>query len=288
MQACYQFRHPTSRRSLLRTSACGFAHVGLAALAARTAQTAEITSHLPHLPAHAKRVIFLFMWGGPSHVDLFDHKPLLRQFDGRQVSAEAWKHGNPPAGKILGSPFRFRRCGDSGMEISELFPALSRHADRMCLIRSMHTDGSAHGEALLNLHTGSSTFLRPSVGAWISYGLGAESENLPGFVTVSLPRGHGGVQNYGSAFLPAKHQATAIGAAEIPVAKARISNLGNERIARPLQRRQLDLLQALNQSHLQAATADAGIEGLISSYELACRMQTSIPVLLGLEDETSH
>lgn len=286
MQACHQFRQPTTRRSLLRTSACGFAHVSLAALAAHAAQPAAIPAALPHRPGLAKRVIFLFMWGGPSHVDLFDSKPLLQQFDGREVSAEAWKNGSPPGGRILGSPFRFRRCGDSGVEISELFPALSRHADRMCVIRSMHTDGSAHGEALLNLHTGSSTFLRPSVGAWISYGLGAESENLPGFVTISPPRGHGGVQNYGSAFLPAKHQATALGAAEIPVAKARISNLGNDRVPRPLQRRQLDLLQSLNHSHLQSSAADAGIEGLISSYELAFRMQTSLPGLLGLEDET--
>ena len=287
MQSCNQFLYTDSRRGLLRSAACGFAQIGLTALAAQTARSADVQpSALPHLKPHAKRIIFLFMWGGPSHVDLFDHKPLLKQFDGREVTAEAWKHGTPPGGRILGSPFRFHRCGESGVEISELFPSLAQHADRLCVIRSMHTDGSAHGEALLNLHTGSSTFLRPSVGAWISYGLGAETENLPGFVTISPPRGHGGVQNYGSAFLPARHQATAIGAAEIPVAKARISNLGNERIARPLQRRQLDLIQTLNHSHLQASGADSGIEGLISSYELAFRMQTSLPGLLGLEDET--
>src|SRR6476469_7512740 len=129
----------------------------------------------------------------------------------------------------------------------------------------MHTDGSAHGEALLNLHTGHSNLVRPSVGAWVSYGLGSESENLPAFITISPPRGHGGVQNYGSAFLPAMHQGTAIGSAEIPIAKAVISNLGNRHLQPSEQREQLDLIQALNRRHLRSTGDDQQIEGLIAN-----------------------
>ena len=131
------------------------------------------------------------------------------------------------------------------------FRELAHHADELCVIRSMHTEGSAHGEALLRLHTGQANLVRPSVGAWISYGLGSENENLPAFVTISPPRGHGGVQNYGSAFLPAKHQGTAIGSAEIPISQAAVSNLSNSRHSRPAQRRQLDLVQSLNREHLR-------------------------------------
>jgi hypothetical protein len=295
---CFSFSHTQSRRDLLRQSACGFAGVSLAAIAGQCsgiqgARSSGVTDQelrlpLPHLMARARRVIFLFMWGGPSHVDLFDFKPRLNDFDGKPVTPEAFGGKQPPGGNILGSPFQFRQHGESGVQISELFPELSRHADRLCVIRSMHTDGSAHGEALLNLHTGHSNLLRPSVGSWVSYGLGSESENLPAFITISPPRGHGGVQNYGSAFLPAVHQGTAIGAAEVPIAKARISNLTNAAIDRATQREQLNLIQMLNRQHLQAAQADQGIEGLIAGYELAFRMQSAIPQIMSLSDETQE
>jgi hypothetical protein len=295
---CFNFSHTPSRRALLRQSACGFAGVSLAAIAgecsgAQGARSSGVTDPelrlpLPHLAARARRVIFLFMWGGPSHVDLFDFKPRLNDFDGKPVTPEAFGGKQPPGGTILGSPFQFRQHGESGVQISELFPELSRHADRLCVIRSMHTDGSAHGEALLNLHTGHSNLLRPSVGAWVSYGLGSESENLPAFITISPPRGHGGVQNYGSAFLPATHQGTAIGAAEVPIAKAKISNLTNSLIDRSTQREQLNLIQMLNRQHLQSVQADQGIEGLIAGYELAFRMQSAIPQIMSLSDETQE
>src|SRR5688500_16398580 len=151
--------------------------------------------------------------------------------------------------------------------MSELLPHLSRHADKMCVIRSLHTEGQAHGEALLRLHTGQANLVRPSVGAWVSYGLGSESDSLPAFITISPPRGHGGVQNYGSAFLPAIHQGMAIGSAEIPIAKAVIPNLVNRRQERSLQRSQLDLIQSFNKNHLRQVEVDPGIEGLIESYE---------------------
>ncbi len=292
--SCNQFYKQYSRRALLQRSACGFAQVSFAALAG---QRLSLASHKDasgrltsgtHLAQRAKRVIFLFMWGGPSHVDLFDYKPRLNAFAGRQVTAEALGGKKPPGGEILGSPFRFSQHGQSGLLISELFPRLATHADRLCVIRSMHTDGSAHGEALLNLHTGHSNLVRPSVGAWISYGLGSENEDLPAFITISPPRGHGGIQNYGSAFLPAIHQGTAIGSAETPITQAKISNIGNSSIDRTQQRAQLDLIQQLNRQHRDVAGQDEGIDGLIASYELAYRMQSTIPRVMSLDDESAE
>jgi hypothetical protein len=288
---CFQFSNPLSRRALLQHSACGFAGLSFAAMAAAAAGKSPASATagpLPHLRPRARRVIFLFMWGGPSHVDLFDYKPRLNDFAGKPVTPDALGGKQPPKGNILGSPFKFRQHGDGGVWISELFPHLATHADRLCVIRSLHTDGSAHGEALLNLHTGNANLVRPSVGAWVSYGLGSESDNLPAFITISPPRGHGGVQNYGSAFLPAMHQATAIGAAEIPIAKAKIANIGNAAIDRATQRQQLDLIQSLNRQHLERSQADQGIEGLIASYELAFRMQSAIPQIMSLSDETAE
>ena len=159
------------------------------------------------------------MWGGPSHVDTFDPKPRLNTEAGKALAGESVGSHKKSLGTVLGSPFRFGQHGESGVWMSELFPHLSRHADRMCVVRSMHTEGNAHGEALLRLHTGQANLVRPSVGAWVSYGLGSESESLPAFITISPPRGHGGVQNYGNAFLPAAHQGMAIGSAEIPSPK---------------------------------------------------------------------
>lgn len=158
----------------------------------------------------------------------------------------------------------------------------------MCVIRSLHTEGSAHGEALLRLHTGQANLVRPSVGAWVSYGLGRENENLPAFITISPPRGHGGVQNYGNAFLPSVHQGMAIGSAETPIKEAVISNLQNDRISPSLQRSQLELIQSLNRQHLESATADSQIEGLISNYELAYRMQSTMPQVMDLNTETKE
>lgn len=260
--------------------------------AVRGAAPQRLLGPLAPKPAHffprAKRVIFLFMWGGPSHVDLFDPKPRLNQESGKPllgkwVGSEQEKYAN-----VLGSPFKFQQHGQSGVWISELFPHLARHADRLCVVRSMHTEGSAHGEALLRLHTGQANLVRPSVGAWVSYGLGCESDNLPAFITISPPRGHGGVQNYGSAFLPAIHQGTAIGSAETPIAEAVVSNLGNQRWSAKQQRRQLDLIQSINAQHLQKKHVDSRIEGLIDSYELAFRMQTEMPVIMDLHGESQE
>jgi hypothetical protein len=293
--ACFHFDRPITRRAMLQRSGGGFASLALAALAGREALANHpavgehpLAPQAPHFAARAKRIIFLFMWGGPSHVDLFDPKPLLNQRSGEALNGNSIGIPNPNLGALLGTPFRFSQHGQSGVSISELFPHLARHADRLCVIRSMHTEGTAHGEALLRLHTGNSNLIRPSVGSWISYGLGCESEDLPAFVTISPPRGHGGVQNYGSAFLPAIHQGTAIGSAETPIAKSRVSHVGNSRLDVATQRQQLELIQNLNRQHLDAAQTDRGIEGLIANYELAYRMQSAIPAAMNLETETAE
>jgi len=277
---------------MLRASAGGFGQLALAALAGQHALAGSnnsrgpLAAKAPHLPARAKRIIFLFMWGGPSHVDLFDPKPRLNIESGKPLSGKSVGLDVDQLGIVLGSPFKFSQHGESGIWMSELFPHLSRHADRMCVVRSMHTEGNAHGEALLRLHTGQANLVRPSVGAWISYGLGCESDDLPAFLTISPPRGHGGVQNYGSAFLPAAHQGTAIGSAEIPISKAVVSNLVNKRLNPDLQRRQLDLIQSMNRRHLRETNVDQKIEGLIANYELAFRMQSTVPQIMNLNDES--
>jgi hypothetical protein len=289
---CHQFRSTFTRRDMLRTSAGGFGHLVMSAMAARTGIAAPApvgapgSLSLPHFPPRAKRVIFLFMWGGPSHVDLFDPKPRLNQDAGKQLTGKDLGSTQGNVGQIMGSPFKFAQHGQSGTWISELFPEVAKHADKMCVIRSVHTNGSAHGEALLRLHTGQANLVRPSVGAWVSYGLGSESDNLPAFITISPPRGHGGVQNYGNAFLPAIHQGMAIGSAETSISKAVIPNLINKRIDSRLQRDQLDLVQSLNRKHLSGAKADQGIEGLIGSYELAFKMQSTMPQIMSLDDES--
>lgn len=294
---CNRFVGVTSRRAMLRTSACGFGQLALAALAGRgalaatrwpatQAPTRSLAPQVQHLAPRAQRIIFLFMWGGPSHVDLFDPKPRLNLEAGKPLAPESVGSQSAKLGEVLGSPFRFARYGDSGIWMSQLFPNLARHADRLCVVRSMHTEGMAHGEALLRLHTGQANLVRPSVGAWVSYGLGSESENLPAFITISPPRGHGGVQNYGSAFLPAIHQGTAIGSAEVPIAEAVVPDLKNQRLRPDLQRRQLALIQSLNGQHLSQTHADRQVEGLIASYELAFRMQSSMPQIMTLSDES--
>ena len=289
--SCHFFARSLSRRQMLKQSAGGFGQLALAAMMAKEARVegadvAPLQNIGRHFSPRAKRIIFLFMWGGPSHVDLFDPKPLLNQRAGQPLHGKDIGIDRGQMGEILGSPFRFAQHGDSGIWVSELFPELARHVDKLCVVRSLHTEGQAHGEALLRLHTGQANLVRPSVGAWVSYGLGQENENLPAFVTVSPPRGHGGVQNYGSAFLPAAHQGMAIGSAEIPVAQAKVPNLENRRWNQSEQRRQLDLIQSFNGAHLKAAPSDRNIEGLIANYELAYRMQSNLPQIMGLEGES--
>jgi hypothetical protein len=220
-----------SRRKFLRGSACGFGALAFSALAAdRSWGEGAILRPRPHFAPRAKRVIFLFMQGGVSQVDSFDYKPRLAADDGKKMPFDDLRQkANTGKGessqRVMKSPWKFARYGQSGRFVSELFPQMARHVDDLCFLHGMHTEGVAHGPATLFLHCGATTLLRPSMGSWVVYGLGSESENLPGFVTISPSSGNGGARNYGSAFLPAMYQGTAIGKAGMPANQASIQHL---------------------------------------------------------------
>lgn len=287
-----------SRRDALKSLASGFGYLAFAGLAHDAAANQAAgraptrTDRPPHFPARAKRVIFLCMNGGPSHLDLFDYKPALNKQSG----------GASPVGRerggatLFGSPFAFARHGQSGLWFSELFPHLAEHADDLCFIRSMHTDLPNHAQAFTQLHTGSFQFVRPSVGAWSLYGLGTENANLPGFITLNPPSDNGGARNYGSGFLPAACQGTRIGGNQIPGFYAKLlgkdeepgpplKNIGNSSLPRELQRAQLDLVRDLNRHKLQRDVYHPEIEGAIESFELAFRMQDEVPAILDMRAE---
>jgi hypothetical protein len=280
------------RRQLLKSAACGFGYLAFAGLASQQAAAGQnaLSAKPPHFAPRAKRVIFMFMHGGPSQVDTFDYKPELVKYSGQPApfvkpsSEEGSRKKKVPP--LRETPWKFAQHGQSGRWVSELFPHVARHVDDLCVINSMHTEGRAHGEATLRLHTGSASFVRPSLGAWVAYGLGTENDNLPGFITIAPPRAHGGVQNYSSAFLPAIYQGTAVGTADVPVKDATIAFLSNNKLSREMQRRQLDLIQRLNQAHLDRSEQDAQIEGMVQAYELAFRMQSAAPSVLDLSQET--
>lgn len=288
---------PFSRRSFLQGTSSGFGYLAFSALStwatAHGQTTAGTDSPLapkqPHFAPRAKRVIFLFMPGAPSHVDTFDYKPKLMADSGKESG-----RGRGGPATLLGSPWKFTQQGRSGLWISELFPEVAKHADDLCLIRSMHTDLPNHPQAVLAMHTGTAQFIRPSLGAWTLYGLGTTNENLPGFITIN-PAPQGGARNYGSAFLPAIYQGTKIGSSlPLPGAAARrfagnsqsISNIRNERYPVEVQRTQLDFIQTLNRAKLAQENNDPQIEGAIESYELAFRMQNVAPQVMDLEKET--
>lgn len=275
-----------SRRSMLRTLSSGFGYLAFADLAQRAVarSTGPLSPKAPHFAAKAKRVIFLCMNGAPSHVDLLDPKPALTAADGKPSPRS-------PGGftKLMGSPWRFSQHGQSGSEFSELLPEMAKHADELCLIRSMQTDLPAHGPASIQMHTGSLQFIRPSLGAWTLYGLGTESENLPGFINLSATSNNGGAQKYGSAFLPAIYQGTPIGALGPfgrVVGELKVNNVANAKLNHSQQRAQLDLIQALNQERLARDVANPQVEGLIESFELGFRMQSEAPSLLDLAGES--
>ena len=278
-----------SRRQALKRAACGFGYLALASLLGRSANAAP---RLPHFRPRAKRVIFIFMQGGPSHVDTFDYKAALQAQDGKMVNfddartvANTRKRSTPQ--RVMKSPWQFAQHGQCGHWVSELFPAMARHVDDLCFIRSLRTEGVAHGPATLFLHCGATTLVRPSMGAWINYGLGSENDNLPGFVTIGPPAGNGGTRNYGSAFLPAMYQGTAIGRAGAPASEATIRNLVNPVRSFAEQRRQFDLIRELNAEQLRRTPGDHELEAVINSFELAWRMQNHAPHALDLAQESA-
>jgi hypothetical protein len=278
-----------TRRQALQSAACGFGYLALAGLANASAPGAgPLAPRPPHVPPKARRVIF--MQGGPGHVDTFDYKPRLARDDGRMLPFDdartLARTRTVVTHRVMKSPWRFRQYGRSGRWVSELFPHTARHVDDLCFLQGMHTEGIAHGPATLFLHTGSTNLVRPSVGAWVNYGLGTENQNLPGFVTVCPSMGNGGPRNWGNAFLPAAYQGTAVGRAGTPAAEARIRNLANARVGPAEQRRQLDLLQAVNAEQARRAPGDSELEAVIDSFELAFRMQTHAPGVLDLSGES--
>ncbi|MBI1247226.1 DUF1501 domain-containing protein [bacterium] len=275
-----------TRRHLLQSATMGFGYLAFAGMNAAQADQQAPQNPLapkePHFPAKAKRVIFLFMGGGPSHVDTFDYKPALAKDEGK-----SGKYG----GRLMKSPWEFRQRGQSGLWISDVFPEVAKHADDMTLIRSMHCDQPLHPGATTQMHTGTSQFIRPSLGSWTLYGLGNENDSLPGFVSLNPPAG--GARNMGSAFLPAIYSGTKIGGPGGQFFQRfrggsgeTVPDIRNPNLTDRQQRAQLDLIQTLNREKLQRDKVQPGVEGVIESYELAFRMQDALPALMDTSRET--
>ena len=283
-----------SRRTFLRHSANGFGLLALSALAAeaaeREAAPGPLAARPPHFQPRAKRVIFLCMQGGPSHVDTFDYKPKLFADAGQAAPGAAGRGGRA---SLLAPRWKFTKRGTSGLWVSSLFDEVARHADKLCVINSMATDLPAHPQAFAQLHTGSTQFVRPSLGAWTLYGLGTENQNLPGFIAINPPVA--AARSFGSAFLPAAYQATRVGGggrgfaarrggAPVP---ATIDNIESPLLDRAAQRSQIDLVQRLNRSRLELdGGTSPDTEGVIESYELAFRMQEEVPQVMDIARET--
>ena len=283
-----------SRREMLRRSAAGFGNLALLSLLAESGfaqvKPDPLAPKRPHFEPKAKRVIFLFMHGGPSHVDTFDEKPLLTRDHGKPLPFAKPRVQFSTTRNLLKSHWEFTPRGQCGMPVSSLFPQVSTCVDDIAFINSMYGSNAAHGGALLKLHTGSDNFIRPSMGSWINYGLGTENRNLPGFVTICPTSLHGGVYNYGSAFLPAAYHGISLGTPgypNAPVENAQFRFTKNTRLNRNQQSLQLDLLREMNKGQLDETGPDAALEGRIHSFELAFRMQRESAEVLNVSRETA-
>lgn len=270
------FRPMPSRREWLRQASNGFGMVALSSLLAKSVYGAT------HHEAKAKNVILCYMDGGPSHVDTFDPKPLLKKRQGEKIGASSIssKSQSSPDRVWLGSPWEFHQHGQSGLWVSDLFPHIASIADELCVIRSMVGQQPLHGQQNLLLHTGRVTGGAPSFGSWVSYALGSPSDSLPNYVLLNnevIP--NGGLENYGSAFLPASYAATMLRANGVPMDNIAPSDLP------AIQRRKLELLREQDMAFAQS-TGDDAIDSAIKNYEIASRMQTSIPALTDVSQET--
>ncbi len=284
-----------SRRRALQSVACGFGWLALAGLVGSPAGHARAAvvpnAPVPGFRPRAKRIIFLFMQGGPSQVDTYDYKPALERHDGQRLAfddartlANDGRRGTEQ--RVMKSPWNFARHGECGRWVSELFPYTARHVDDLCFIHSLQTEGVAHGPATLFLHCGSTNFIRPSLGAWVSYGLGTENANLPAFVSISPSLGNGGARNWGHAFLPAIHQGLALGLAGQPARDLALHNLAEATSDPVAQRRRFDLIHRLHTEQMKRHPGDGELEAVIRSHELAWRMQSHAPQLLDLAAES--
>ena len=269
-----------SRRSLLRSAGAGFGYLALAGLLGKEKAFAGVSAakplapKQPHFTPKAKRIIFVFMEGAVSQHDTFEYKPKLEADNGKP---------GPGGGTLTASKFKFKQHGQTGTWFSELLPNIATHADKLCWLRGLHTDTPAHPQAVVQLHTGSANaaLTRPSMGAWLLYGLGTDNQDLPGYITINPPPNFGGAVNYGSAFLPAHFQGTRISdRGYLPNLKA---SSGHD-----FQRRQLDLIQAMNYDLAAQNGAPDPVDGIIESYELGFRMQGRVPELLDISKEPQH
>ncbi|MCY4637656.1 MAG: DUF1501 domain-containing protein [Acidobacteria bacterium] len=280
---------PVTRRDMLKACGCGFGGLALSSLLQQdllAAQDNPLAPRASHFAPRAKRIIFLHMHGGPSQHDLFEYKPLLVRDDNKPLPFAKPDVQFNETGNLFKSPWEFRRHGQSGHWVSELLPNLAGVADDLCFVRSMYGTNAAHGGAILAMNTGSDRFVRPSMGSWISYGLGTENENLPAFITICPSYQHGGVQNYSAAFLPAAYNGTAIGNTRMNTAEATIDFLENQAVTPAVQRAEVDLLQRWQRRQLEATGPDLALEGRIESYELAFRMQTEAPEVMSVAGES--
>jgi hypothetical protein len=277
-----------TRREFLWEVGQGFAGLALVDLLSRDARAANVSplaAKPPHFPAKAKHAVFLFMNGAPSHVDTFDPKPALTRYNGTAYNGDLVVGSNGrPIGRLMQSPFEFRKHGVSGLEISSLFPHTSKFADDLCVIRSMYTDTAAHASGCLQLNTGNITIGKPSLGSWLSYGLGSENENLPSFVVMTDPRGGpiSGPSNWTAGYMPAAYQGTLFRSTGAPLLDLATPSGTSEES----QRRALDLLKELNERHLAARPDENDLAARIYSYELAYRMQSAATDVVDLNRES--
>ncbi len=276
-----------SRRQMLRLSGTGFGMLALADLLTG-AESADdrarnpLAVRPPHHPARAKRCIFLYMPGGPSQLDLFDPKPRLARDNGKPLPFEKPKLERTKTGNLFASPWKFAKHGQCGTEMSELLPHLSMRVDDLCVIRSMVADNINHTGAALQMNTGEQAFSRPSLGAWLLYGLGSENQNLPGFVVVSPVPVFQGAPLWGNSFLPSAYQGTWVRDLNNPIANLRGPSADAGR-----QRAKLDVLRQLNELHKQRRVIDSQLEARIASFELAFRMQAEAPEAFDLGRESA-
>ena len=283
---------PITRREALARTGMGLGWLGAASLLQQESASAgsvvasSMAPRPPHFPARARAVIHIFANGGPSHLDTFDRKVALEQYAGREIPNKLATERR--TGAALPSPFAFTRYGESGLEVSDLFPHVARHADRLLVVRSMHADVPNHEPSLMLMNCGDARLVRPSAGAWVTYGLGTENQNLPGFVAM-CPGGYPikETENWRSAFLPGAFQGT-----YIDTKKTRVEDLveyvRHPVLDRDTQRRQLDLTAALDRRHLEARQHDPQLEARLASMELAWRMQSEATEAFDVSREPKH
>ncbi|MBC8354647.1 MAG: DUF1501 domain-containing protein [Planctomycetes bacterium] len=273
-----------NRRQMLQQAGAGFGMVGLAG-ALNYLQAGEALPSIPHFTPKAKRVIFLFMNGAPSHVDTFDPKPALAKHEGAQPSGELYRK-NTGSG-FMPSPFKFRAHGESGVVMSELLPNLAAHADDLCVLRSMHTNVPNHEPGLLVMNSGNQQPVRPSLGSWCSYGLGTENENLPGYVVLCPGLPVVGPQLWSSSFLPGEHQGMSVDTNDMHVDKL-VANLKHPNLTRAQQQRQLEFLSKLNRLHRDKRQGEAELDAQIRAMELAFNMQREASEAFDVRREPAH